>query len=447
YEFSNMYVEKKGEVYLRQVIGEGRYFVRATTEDGKAYEWVVETKGSDYVRVPSRYSELEGKNLEKLQLISYILEVHFPKEFSTYGHNLNLDFSRKTLLIDGRKVKIDSFEDTGQSRSHGYSIKVETNLKSTKGAKVVFTFYEDGTVDFYTDGTYLIHSLNIEPGNILVVDYGERSISHQSIIPLEPKELKTNTLIELGELSINVEGKKGIKVSEALKKVFGYDNFKELQEKIKSDDFGLILKFDNGRAAFCRSPEFTIHVPEGAKEIVAVKVWSIRPVSTEEITKKLAERIKFWADQYESAMTQQQRNWYIGKIGEEVTVAKLSEQKEEISKYLGIPPEKLVIEQLGDSGVTDVGIFTSEDLNRPVAIVEVKTTTAKPDEMQVRLSEAVDDLLNKRFNSEYKNVKHGFAVAIYIDEKYINNPEELFKSGTKSYNFVKEYCRNPYYKK
>ncbi|MGC8578395.1 MAG: hypothetical protein ACP5M7_10440, partial [Thermoproteota archaeon] len=71
YEFSNMYVEKKGEVYLRQVIGEGRYFVRATTEDGKAYEWVVETKGSDYVRVPSRYSELEGKNLEKLQLISY----------------------------------------------------------------------------------------------------------------------------------------------------------------------------------------------------------------------------------------------------------------------------------------------------------------------------------------------------------------------------------------
>ncbi|MGB9760255.1 MAG: hypothetical protein ACPLZG_10555, partial [Thermoproteota archaeon] len=81
YEFSNVHVQEvEAKVFLREEVEEGRYFARATTEDGEVCEWITEIGSTRYMRVPSRYAdELRGKTLEKLQLFSYIPEVHFPK--------------------------------------------------------------------------------------------------------------------------------------------------------------------------------------------------------------------------------------------------------------------------------------------------------------------------------------------------------------------------------
>jgi hypothetical protein len=278
YEFSNVHVQEvEAKVFLREEVEEGRYFARATTEDGEVCEWITEIGSTRYMRVPSRYAdELRGKTLEKLQLFSYIPEVHFPKDYSLFGHSLKLDLATKTLTIDGIKIKIEVV-DAWSSKAHGFGTIVKTSLKSIEGANINLAFYEDGAVSLYGVEAHPIQNLEIEPGKILVITYATKdaSIPGESIIPLEPKELKVRTPIELGELSVDVEGKGSIRISEALKKVFGYDNFKTLQEEVESNEVGLLLRFDDGSTAYCRTPKFSVHVPEGAKKIVSVE---IRPI-------------------------------------------------------------------------------------------------------------------------------------------------------------------------
>jgi len=279
YELSDVHVQEvEAKIFLGQAVESGRYFVKAEG-DGKIYEWTTEIESTMYIRVPSRYvDELRGKNLEKLQLVSYIPEVHFPKDYSLFGHKLKLDIVNKNLIIDGREINILEVVGSWQSKAHGFSTVVKTSLKSIEGASIVLAFYEDGDISLYGVEAHTIYNLEIEPGDLLVITYATKDTSRlgQSIIPLEPKDLKLRTPIELGELSVDVEGKDNIKISEALKKVFGYDNFKTLQEEIENDEVGLLVKFDDGNVAYCRSPKLSVHVPEEAKKIVAVEIQSAK---------------------------------------------------------------------------------------------------------------------------------------------------------------------------
>ncbi|MGB9760842.1 MAG: hypothetical protein ACPLZG_13515, partial [Thermoproteota archaeon] len=204
-------------------------------------------------------------------------EVHFPKDYALFGHSLKLDLAKKTLLIDGRNVKILDIVDAGKPKAHGFGIIVKTSLKSIDGGDISFVFYEDGDISLYSAEARTIYNLEIEPGNLLVITYAAKNNRPgESIIPLEPKELKVRTPIELGELSVDVEGKGSIRISEALKKVFGYDNFKTLQEEVESNEVGLLLKFDDGSTAYCRTPKFSVHVPEGEKKIVSIEIQPIK---------------------------------------------------------------------------------------------------------------------------------------------------------------------------
>jgi hypothetical protein len=442
YEFRNAYVEKAGrKIFLGQSVEEGRYLVRATTKDGRVYEWIVETTGSKRIWVSSEYyDELKGETLDKLQLISYIPEIHFPKEFSVSGHSLYLDLFRKTLTIDGREVKIVNFEENPYFRAHKFSIKVETNLKSIRGAEIVFMFYEDETVELYISSeVHLIYDLSFEPGNVLTITYSHgESGTKQAVVPLEPKELKLRTPIELGELSVDVEGKDSVRISEALKKVFGYDNFKTLQEEIENDEAVLLVKFDDGSVAYSKSPELDVHVPEGAKKIVAVEIFPAEKTE-EDIINKIMKDV----DEYEKAKeegNQGEMNDKLGEIGEGIAEIRLNkqEERERISKYLGVPPERLFIKPLGGSGEVDFEIYQDSDKGTLLAIVEVKTTTVQ-DNLIKYLRKAKNELI-KRFSNEYKDLEHGFVIVIYTED-----PKKLLQPGEK-YDFIPIYYNNPYKK-
>ncbi|MGC8578308.1 MAG: hypothetical protein ACP5M7_10005, partial [Thermoproteota archaeon] len=303
YEFRNIYVEKvAAEICFGQTIEGGKYFVRATAEDGKVYEWTTQTGGTRRIVAPNRYAdELKGKMLKKLQLISYIAEAHFPKKFSISDHSLELDFARKTLIIDGKEVKATEIRESGFSEIYGSSIVVETNLKSLIGTEINFALYEDGTVGLYTGGRlHTIRDLSFEPGNILTITYSySKSRLGQAVIPLEPKPLLIGVPIELGELSVNVEGKETVTVGNVLKKVFGYDGYKTLQTKIESGEVGVIFKFDNGYDAFCRDSEFNVHVSVGAKRITAVKVYPvIKEINVEKVNEAIINKIKEYVGEY-----------------------------------------------------------------------------------------------------------------------------------------------------
>ncbi|NHV07208.1 MAG: hypothetical protein HA495_07710, partial [Thaumarchaeota archaeon] len=448
--------ESGGKIALGQVIEEGRYLVRATTKDGRVYEWIVETTGSKRIWVSSEYyDELKGETLDKLQLISYIPEIHFPREFSVSGHNLYLDLFRKTLTIDGREVKIVNFEENPQSRARKFGIKVETNLKSLRGTEIDFMFYDDGTVDFYINDPYRIHSLNIEPGNILVIDYGRESINFQAEAPIEPKELQKRTPIELGELSIDVEGKEEVGIGNVLIKVFGYDNFKTLQAEIENDEAGLLVKFDDGSDAYSRSPKPVVHVPKGAKKIVAVEIFPSEKTEEDIINKimkdvdkyenakkQLEEKMKSGSiDEEKKKELEGEMNNALGKIGEGIAEIRLNEQdeREGISKYLGVPPERLFVKPLGGSGEVDFEIYQDSDKGTLLAIVEVKTTTVQED-LSDTLKDAEKQLRERFMEEKYKNLEHGFAVAIYIED-----PKKLLQPG-ENYDFIIECYKNPYKK-
>jgi len=443
YELRNVHVQEvEAKIFLGQAVESGRYFVKAE-ENGKIYEWTTEIESTMYIRVPSRYvDELRGKNLEKLQLVSYIPEVHFPKDYSLFGHELKLNLAKNTLQIDGREIKILEVVGSWQSKAHGFSTVVKTSLKSIEGASIVLAFYEDGDISLYGVEAHTIHNLEIEPGDLLVITYATKDTSRlgQSIIPLEPKELKLRTSIELGELSVDVEGKDNIKISEALKKVFGYDNFKTLQEEIENNEAGLLVKFDDGSAAYCRNPRLSVHVPEGAKKIVAVEIWPVGK-TREDIINKIMKYVNLYENAKEEG-NQGEMNDKLGKIGEGVAEIRLNEQdeKERISKYLGVPPERLFIKPLGGSGEVDFEIYQDSDKGTLLAIVEVKTTTVQGGLINA-LRRAKNDLIDKRFSNEYRDLEHGFAVAIYIED-----PKKLLQPG-ENYDFIIEYYENPYYKK
>jgi len=449
YEFRNVYVEESGgKIALGQAIKGGEYLVRATTKDGRVYEWIVRTKGSDYIRVSSKYyDELRGETLDKLRLISYIPEIHFPKEFSVSGHNLKLDFARKTLTIDGREVKIVNFEDTGQSKVRGFSIKIETNLKSLKGAKIDFMFYEDGTVDL-CKGSSEVHSicdLSFEPGNVLTITYPlGKSETGQAVVPLEPKELQKETPIELGELSIDVEGKETVTIGNVLKKVFGYDNFKALQAEVEKGEVGVVLEFDDERTAFCGDPGFNVHVPKGAKKIVAVGIYPVvEKVDVEKADEEIIKRVKDHVTQYKIAEKkgdQGRMKDELGKIGEAIAEVELNKRKKEISEHLGVPPERLFIKSLGKPGQVDFEIYQDSDKGKLLTIVEVKTTTCKRIE---QLFYEAEKQLRERFMEEnYKNLEQGIEIAIFIEDV-----EKLLQPG-ENYGFVSPpvYYKNPYKK-
>ncbi|MGB9760797.1 MAG: hypothetical protein ACPLZG_13285, partial [Thermoproteota archaeon] len=293
-----------------------------------------------------------------------------------------------------------------------------------------------------------IQNLEIEPGKILVITYATKdaSIPGESIIPLEPKELKVRNPIELGELSVDVEGRESIRISEALKKVFGYDNFKTLQEEVESNEVGLLLRFDDGSTAYCRTPKFSVHVPEGEKKIVSIEIYPVEKTKEDIINRirKLVDKYKDIEEQRKNGKISEESAQHakvdvVGNIGEEIAKIKLDEQKEEIAKYLNVPPERLFIEKLGKSGQVDFEIHQDSDKGTLLAIVEVKTTT-----VQGSLSEALmraKNQLTERFSSEYKDIEHGFAIAIYIED-----PEKLLQPGEK-YDFLLDYYMNPYYKK
>jgi len=457
YEFRNVHVGKSGWVYLGQTVEAGRYLVRATAKGGKVYEWIVETKGSKYVWISTKYQdELKDGTIDKLQLISYISEIHFPKEFSVSGHSLYLDLFRKTLTIDGREVKIANFEENPHFEAPKFSIKVETNLKSLGGAEIDFMFYEDRTVDLYpgSDSVRPICDLSFEPGNVLTITYSHgKSRTKQAVVPLEPKSLQKETPIELGDLSVDVEGKDKVGISEALMKVFGYDNFKTLQAEVENDEVGVILKFDNERTAFCRNPDFKVRVPEGAKKIVAVEVSVIKEVNVEKVSEEIVNRVRKHVIEYEKAekeiesgkINEERKkelkgkmDYELGKIGEVIAEVELNKRKKQISEYLGVPPERLFIEHLGGPGEVDFRIYKDSKDGDLLAIVEVKASTCE--KIEQLLSSAENQLRERFMEENYKDLEHGFAVAIFVDDV-----GKLLQPG-ENYDFIIEYYENPYKK-
>ncbi|MGB9895472.1 MAG: hypothetical protein ACPLN2_06165 [Thermoproteota archaeon] len=121
-----------------------------------------------------------------------------------------------------------------------------------------------------------------------------------------------------------------------------------------------------------------------------------------------------------------------------IAEVELKARKEEISKYLGVPPERLFIEYTGrEKGEVDFKIHKDSKDGTVLAIVEVKTSTK--DTIEQLLSEA-EDQLRERFSNNYKNLEHGFAVAILIGDV-----EKLIQSGAE-YKFKISYFRNPYKK-
>jgi len=303
-------------------------------------------------------------------------------------------------------------------------------------------FYEDRTVELYIGSeVHLIYDLSFEPGNVLTITYlyGE-SGTRQAVVPLEPKELKLRTPIELGELSIDVEGKDSVRISEALKKVFGYDNFKTLQEEIENDEAGLLVKFDDGSVAYSKSPELDVHVPEGAKKIVAVEIFPAEKTE-EDIINKIMKDV----EEYEKAKeegNQGEMNDKLGEIGEGIAEIRLNEQdeRERISKYLGVPPERLFVEHLGGPGQVDFRIYKDSKDGDLLAIVEVKTTTVQED-LTDTLKDAKNELIKRFMEEKYKDLEHGFVIVIYTED-----PKKLLQLG-ENYDFIIEYYENPYYKK
>jgi len=370
YEFRNVHIVKsEGEIHLGQAVKEGEYFVRVITGSGKVYEWIIQTEGTRRIWVPSKYSnELIDETLEKIQLISYIPEIHFPKEFSVSGHNLYLDLFRKTLTIDGREVKIVNFEDTGHSRAHGFSIKVETNLKSIKGSKIVFAFYKDGTVNFYAYEPRPIRNLSIEPGNILVIDHESINELKQSIIPLEPKEVKINTLIGLGELSIDVEGKNIVGIVEALEKVFGYDNFKTLQTEVENGEVEIILKFDNAKVTILnKKSDFCTLVPEGARKIVAIEICP--PTEEKNFAKTFFESLGLRKEVVDE-LSEKNDHWkYVGLVSDEDLDSNEKGLFGELQVVLGIAkkdPKRVLHIRDESKDIIEVDIVTTD------AVIQVK---------------------------------------------------------------------------
>ncbi|MGB9896145.1 MAG: hypothetical protein ACPLN2_09640, partial [Thermoproteota archaeon] len=51
----------------------------------------------------------------------------------------------------------------------------------------------------------------------------------------------------------------------------------------------------------------------------------------------------------------------LGKIGEGIAEVELKARKEEISKYLGVPPERLFIKKLAGPGQVDFEIHQDSD--------------------------------------------------------------------------------------
>jgi translation elongation factor EF-1beta len=272
----------------------------------------------------------------------------------------------------------------------------------------------------------------------------------QAVIPLEPKPLLIGVPIELGALSVNVEGKETVTVGNVLKKVFGYDNYKTLQTKIESGEVGVIFKFDNGYDAFCRDSEFNVRVSVGAKSITAVKVYPvIKEINIEKVNEAIINEIKDDVDRYKIAEEQMKSGKIseeeakgkmsdtLGDIGEGIAEVELKARKEEISKYLGVPPERLFIKKLAGPGQVDFEIHQDSDKGTLLAIVEIKTSTK--DTIEQLLSSA-EDQLRERFSNNYKNLEHGFAVAILIGDV-----EKLIQTGAE-YKFKMNYFRNPYKK-
>jgi hypothetical protein len=268
--------------------------------------------------------------------------------------------------------------------------------------------------------------------------YGE-SGTEQAVVPLEPKELKLRTPIELGELSVDVERKEKVNFANVLKKVFGYDNFKTLQEEIENDEALLLVKFDDGSVAYSKSPELNVRVPEGAKKIVAVEIFPAEKTE-EDIINKIMKDV----DEYEKAKeegNQGKMDYELGKIGEGIAEKRLNEQdeRERISKYLGVPPERLFVEHLGGSGEVDFKIYKDSKDGDLLAIVEVKTTTVQED-LTDTLKDAKNELIKRFMEEKYKDLEHGFVIVIYTED-----PKKLLQPG-ENYDFIIEYYENPYKK-
>jgi len=210
-------------------------------------------------------------------------------------------------------------------------------------------------------------------------------------------------------------------------RLLGYNALKELEEGIGSK-YGILVRFDNGKSAYCGNKEFMVVVPEGANKIEWIRIICIEG-KQEEVTRLLHEIIE--AEDKEEVSNQ------IGRAGEYIVIegyGKINYQKDILTALseksgvsLGKLEGKVNFTRRGGGGEVD-GILVLEDIvvngevkfkkGEVIAIIEMESTVTEKsfDEL---LDGAIEDLKKHLQLDRYKSVNYGIAIGFSYDPKKV----------------------------
>jgi len=259
----------------------GLYFVKATGEDKKVFEWSTqkeETNDELRISVPKRLKdELIGRKV-KIAIFRYDHSLHFKSK------GPNFHFSPKDgLKVEGREIEIEKVEPWSWGTKHGAFMKVKLKERSIEGAEIYLVFHEDGSLSILLAKSKRPVTLRTK-GNFLIIEY----YNTKAIIPIITQEWKIGKEYYL---NIPVEGRVELGLLQESRKIFGYHNTEELRKKIKEGGLILVAHFDNKRDVFCRNERLVIGVPEGAGVLEYIETLP-SPEFWEELSEEDVERIK-----------------------------------------------------------------------------------------------------------------------------------------------------------
>ncbi|MEM3448813.1 MAG: hypothetical protein QXU11_10000 [Thermoproteota archaeon] len=224
-------IPESGHVYRRgKELKEGLYLIRVMRrEDGKVFEWSSrrDKESKDLsINVPKKFrKELAGKKV-KTTIIKYDYSAHFKFEGPNFSFN-----PREWLIVDGRKIELESVKPLSWSERHGASMVAKLKQRSIDGGEIYLVFYEDGDLNVAFNEEVLREkggykaTLSVEGNLLMIIKYKDRV----AIVPISVQEWKVGKKYYL---NILVRGGREISLLKELKKIFGYHNVETLRERI-----------------------------------------------------------------------------------------------------------------------------------------------------------------------------------------------------------------------
>ncbi|MBO3810143.1 MAG: hypothetical protein FGF50_11205, partial [Candidatus Brockarchaeota archaeon] len=295
-----------GSIWLTPTVDEGLYRVRAVVEGEPSVKmWTIEVRkegGTNQITVPGWLrEELAGKTIKRLEICGYVPELHFPKHF-TLRHleeDVFLDFVDEALKIGGFSVEWAGIGETVRDPELGFGLTIETNVKSVeRGKPLILRFYEDGGVRCLVgeQPEVRIDVREIEGASLEVKRLGSEQIASlilyietekgawESVYPIKTLELKVG---EKYPMDFSVKGDRTTGLQSEVRKVFGFDAVKDVQNKMDAGEIRAKIVFDDGATVSTSGKELVVKTGE-AQKVVEIMFYEpiLKPLLTIEEAKE-----------------------------------------------------------------------------------------------------------------------------------------------------------------